>query len=513
VETYLLGIDLGTTGSKCLLIDEKGNLLARAVSEYPTLTPRPGWTEQDPEVWWIATVKSIRSVLEQSKVDPYKISGIGLTGQMHGLVLLDSSGQVLRPCILWNDQRTLEQCKQIEDRIGAENVVRYTGNMILTGFTAPKLLWVRQYEPQVYSKIGKILLPKDYIRYRLSGEFYSEVSDASGTSLFNVSKRQWSSEMLTGLDIPRLWLPEVSESPVCTTKVSKEAAVETGLISGTPIAGGGGDQAAQAFGIGIIEEGIISATIGTSGVVFAASNSYRIEPGGFLHAFCHAVPGMWHLMGVMLSAGGSLKWFRDTFGREEITLAQQSDLDPYSILVSHAQQVPPGSEGLMFLPYLSGERTPHNNPFARGVFFGISYRHNKAHFVRAVLEGVAFGLLDSLEVIKQLGIDSREIVLSGGGARSEVWQRILTDVFGKPTVTTNSDEGAAFGAALLAGVGTQIFTSPRDAVSKTIKTEKRMYPGENRAIYQDYYPVFKSLYSALKVEYLQMHTLVEKYAV
>lgn len=511
MERYLLGIDLGTSGSKCILINESGNLIGKATTEYPTLLPRPGWTEQDPEVWWDATVKSIRTVLEQSNVNPHQIVGIGLTGQMHGLVLLNTSGQVLRPCILWNDQRTIDQCKQIEETIGLDRILMWTGNLVLTGFTAPKLLWVQQNEPYLYERIAKILLPKDYIRYRLSGEFFSEVSDASGTSLFDVSRRQWSAEMLAALQISKNWLPEVSESPVCTTKVSKKAAEETGLVEGTPIAGGGGDQAAQALGMGIIEEGLISATIGTSGVVFAASRAYRIEPNGLLHSFCHVVPNMWHLMGVMLSAGGSLRWFRDVFGKEEVEFSKQSHQDPYSLLIVQAEKVPAGSEGLVFLPYLSGERTPHNNPLARGVFFGISHRHQKGHFIRAVLEGVAFGLLDSLQLIRQLGIDSKEIVLSGGGSRSEVWQRILTDVLGAQTVTTNSEEGAAFGAALLAGLGTGLYQSPQDAVTRTIKNERRMMPGANRTVYQEVYPIFKSLYSSLKVEYEQMHSLVARY--
>lgn len=509
---YLLGVDLGTSGSKCILIDETGHLIGKDTTEYPTLMPRPGWTEQDPEIWWQATVKSIRSVLEQSKINPEQIVGMGLTGQMHGLVLLDSSGHVLRPCILWNDQRTIEQCKQIENRIGVNQILGLTGNLVLTGFTAPKLLWVKQNEPYLYEKVAKILLPKDYLRYRLSGEFFSEVSDASGTSLFDVSKRQWSEEMLAALEIPKGWLPEVSESPVCTTKVSERAAEETGLLVGTPIAGGGGDQAAQALGMGIIEEGIISTTIGTSGVVFAASNSYRVEPNGLLHSFCHVIPGMWHLMGVMLAAGGSLRWFRDVFGKEEIERSKQGSQDPYQLLIAQAEETPAGCEGLIFLPYLSGERTPHNDPFARGVFFGISPRHQKGHFVRSVLEGVAFGLMDSLQLIKRLGIDSKEIVLSGGGSRSEVWQRILTDIFDMPTVTTNSEEGAAFGAALLAGLGTELYQSPNDAIAKTIKTERRMVPKSNRIIYREIYPIFKSLYSSLKVEYEKMHSVVEIFA-
>jgi xylulokinase len=403
-KTYLLGIDVGTTGSKAVLIDTGGTVAAEATSEYPMSTPQPLWAEQDPNDWWTATIASIRQVLEQGGVQGAQVAGVGLTGQMHGLVLLDAGGDVLRPCIMWNDQRTAAQCAAITERVGAKKVLELTGNPVLPGFTAPKIAWVRDNEPQVYGRAAKVLLPKDYIRYRLTGEFFSEVSDSSGTSLFDVGRRQWSDEMLAALDVPRIWLPEVTESPVASAKVSAAAAEQTGLAAGAPVVGGGGDQAAQAVGTGIVEEGVVSATLGTSGVVFAASDTYRVEPQGRLHAFCHAVPGKWHLMGVMLSAAGSFRWYRDTLGDAEVARAKRRKRDPYDLLTEAAAEVRPGCEGLLFLPYLSGERTPYADPHARGVFFGLTLRHKKAHLTRAVLEGVSYGMCDSLELMRDLGL-------------------------------------------------------------------------------------------------------------
>ncbi len=402
--TYLLGIDVGTTGGKALLVGVDGTVRASSTTEYPMSTPQPLWAEQNPADWWAATVTSIQRVLGESGVKPSQVAGVGLTGQMHGLVLLDVHGEVLRPCIMWNDQRTAAQCAAITQEVGAENVIRLTGNPVLPGFTAPKIAWVREHEPEVYERTAKVLLPKDYVRYRLTGGFFSEVSDASGTSLFDVGQRCWSEEMLEALDVPRRWLPEVTESPVASAHVSARAAGETGLLEGTPVVGGGGDQAAQAVGTGIIAEGVVSATLGTSGVVFAASETYRLEPEGKLHAFCHAVPGMWHLMGVMLSAAGSLRWYRDALGDWERAQASASGRDAYDLLTEAAAEVPPGCEGLLFLPYLSGERTPYSDPDARGVFFGLTLRHRKAHLTRAVLEGVTYGLRDSLELMRVLGL-------------------------------------------------------------------------------------------------------------
>jgi len=508
---YLLGIDVGTTGSKALLVDASGFVKASVTTEYPMFTPQPLWAEQSPAEWWAATATSIQRVLNVGGVKASQVAGVGLTGQMHGLVLLDAQGQVLRPCIMWNDQRTAAECAAITRQVGPENVLRLTGNPVLPGFTAPKIVWVREHEPEVYARVAKVLLPKDYARYRLTGGFFSEVSDASGTSLFDVGRRQWSADMLQALDVPRAWLPEVTESPVVSARVSAAAAKETGLLEGTPVAGGGGDQAAQAVGTGIIREGVVSATLGTSGVVFAASDTYRVEPEGKLHAFCHAVPGMWHLMGVMLSAAGSFRWYRDALGELERRRAEESGRDAYDLLTEAAAQVPPGCEGLLFLPYLTGERTPYPDPNARGVFFGLTLRHGKAHLTRAVLEGVTYGLRDSLELMRALGLRIEQVRASGGGARSPLWRQMLADVFNTEIVTVNVTEGAAFGAALLAGVGAGVYGSVAEACERAIQVTGRTQPGPAVTVYSDYYPRYRALYPALAPEFAAMAEVVSKH--
>ncbi len=509
--TYLIGIDVGTTGSKAVLVEPDGAVKASATTEYPMFTPQPLWAEQNPADWWTATVASIKRLLAEGGVKPQEIAGVGLTGQMHGLVLLDAQGEVLRPCIMWNDQRTAAQCAAITKKVGRKNVLRLTGNPVLPGFTAPKIVWVRENEPQVYARAAKVLLPKDYVRYRLTGGFFGEVSDASGTSLFDVGRRRWSDEMLKALDIPREWLPEVTESPEVSARVNAEAARETGLLEGTPVVGGGGDQAAQAVGTGIVAEGIVSATLGTSGVVFAASETYRVEPKGLLHAFCHAVPGMWHLMGVMLSAAGSFRWYRDTLGEIEKAKAQETGRDAYDLLDEGAATAPPGCEGLIFLPYLTGERTPYPDPNARGVFFGLTLRHGKAHMTRAVLEGVSYGLRDSLELMRALGLEIRQVRASGGGARSALWRQILADVFATEIVTVNVTEGAAYGAALLAGVGAGVYDSVPAACERAIRVTGRTSPGPAVPIYADYYPHYRALYPALAPEFAAIAEVVSKH--
>jgi len=509
--TCLLGIDVGTTGSKALLVGADGAVKASATTEYPMSIPQPLWAEQNPADWWAATVASVRRVLDEAGVQPRQVGGVGLTGQMHGLVLLDAQGQVLRPCIMWNDQRTAAQCAAITARVGAEAVLRLTGNPVLPGFTAPKIVWVREHEPEVYARAARVLLPKDYVRYRLTGGFFSEVSDASGTSLFDVARRRWSAEMLEALEVPREWLPEVTESPVVSARVSARAARETGLLEGTPVVGGGGDQAAQAVGTGIVAEGVVSATLGTSGVVFAASDAYRVEPQGRLHAFCHAVPGTWHLMGVMLSAGGSFRWYRDALGDLERAQARQAGRDPYDLLTEAAAGVPAGSEGLLFLPYLSGERTPYPDPHARGVFFGLTLRHTKAHMTRAVLEGVSYGLRDSLELMRALGLSIEQVRASGGGARSPLWRQMLADVFDTPIVTVDVTEGAAFGAALLAGVGAGVYASVAAACDTAIRVTGRTEPGPAVPVYADYYPRYRALYPALAPEFEAIARVVSQH--
>ena len=496
---HYLGVDVGTSGTKALLMDETGRVLATATEEYPLHVPKPNWSEQNPEDWWRATVVSIRSVLEKSGVSPDSVRGLGLSGQMHGSVFLDASNRVIRPAILWNDQRTGEECAEITERVGAERLLELVSNPALTGFTAPKILWLRKHEPENYRRVTKVLLPKDYVRFRLTGEFATEVSDASGTLLFDVRNRRWSEQVLDELEIPGEWMPRAYESPEVTGTLQPEVAQELGLRPGTPVVGGGGDQAAGAVGNGIVEAGVVSAVLGTSGVVFAYSERPETDPRGRLHTFCHAVPGAWHQMGVMLSAGGSFRWFRDVLGQEEAAEAERRGVDPYEVLTERASKAPIGSEGLVFLPYLAGERTPYPDPNARGVFVGLSLRHGKEHLVRAVLEGVAFGLRDSLEIMRDLGVPIRQIRASGGGARSPLWRQILADVFGLPVVTTNAEEGPAYGVALLAAVGTGTFPSVPEACRLAIKVVSQTDPDlEAVRLYEEYYGVYRSLYPTLK---------------
>lgn len=506
---YLLGIDIGTSGTKTLLIDESGKVLASATDTYPLSTPKPLWAEQDPADWWRATISSIRTVLSTSGANPAEIKGIGLTGQMHGAVFLDERHQVLRPSILWCDQRTGAECEWITETIGRDKVVELTSNPVLTGFTAGKIVWLRNNEPEVYAKVRKVLLPKDYIRFRLTGEFATEVSDASGTSLFNVTKRRWADEMLDGAGIPRDWMPKAYESPEITGRITEETAGLTGLKAGTPVVGGGGDQAAGAVGNGVVETGIISSTVGTSGVVFAFADKPVVDPGLRVHTFCHAVPGKWHVMGVMLSAGGSLRWYRDTFAQAETAEAKASGGEVYDTLSAQVAGVEPGCEGLIFLPYLTGERTPYPDPNARGVFFGITLRHDKPHFVRAVYEGVAYGLRDSFEILGEMQVPISQVRASGGGARSAVWRQIQADITGREHVLINVDEGPAFGAALLASVGTGVYPSVETACRSTIKVVSSTQPDiARKALYDRYYAVYRALYPALKDQFANVSEIV-----
>jgi xylulokinase len=495
----LLGIDIGTTGTKALLIDESGKIIARKLIEYPLAHPMPNWAEQNPLDWWNATVGCIKSIIRDSRVTPGDIKGLGLSGQMHGSVFLDRNNNVLRPAILWCDQRTQGECDEITRKIGGAKLLQLTLNPALTGFTAPKILWLRKNEPEVYDKVSKILLPKDYIRFMLTGEFATEVSDASGTLLFDVRNRCWSKEVLEYLDIDKGLLPQSYESYQVTGKTTKKVEELTRLPCGTPVVGGGGDQAAGAVGNGVVRSGIVSATIGTSGVVFATCDSPSGDPQGRAHTFCHAVPGKWHIMGVMLQAGGSFRWLRDVLGDSETKEAASRGIDPYEILTEKASEAPCGSEGLIFLPYLMGERTPYPDPNAKGVFFGLSLRHKKPHLIRAVMEGVAFGMKDSLSIIRQLGVMSEEIRASGGGARSKLWRQIQADVYNVPVCTINIDEGPAFGVALLAGVGTGVYGSVEEACDLTIRVVDRVIPDKaNIALYEKIYEVYRSLYPALK---------------
>jgi len=487
---YFMGIDVSTTGSKALLIDEIGRVVAAASSPHTLTTPRPLWSEQDPAEWWTASVKSIRTVLQQSGIPAEGVTAIGLTGQMHGLVLLDENGRVLRPAILWNDQRTQAQCDEIHRRIGREKFIQITGNVALPGFTAPKILWVAEHESEIYTQARHILLPKDYLRLQLTGEYAMDKADGAGTVLFDLRRRDWSAEILNALDIPAQWMPATFEGPEITGTVSPEAATQTGLKAGTPVVAGGGDQAAQAVGVGAVEAGIIGLTVGTSGVIFAATPAPLIEPQGRLHAFCHAVPGMWHFMGVMLSAAGSLQWYRDT-------LAPDMSFDA---LLEEAESVPAGSEGLFFLPYLSGERTPHPDPQARGAFIGLTVRHGRGHMTRAVLEGVAYGLKDSFTLIQNAGLERIvQVRASGGGTRGELWRKILAAVLESDLVMVNTAEGAAFGAALLAGTGAGVWPDVPSACRKTIQITGQTVPNAMELdIYRQGYAVYRDLYPTLR---------------
>ena len=484
----LLGIDVSTTGVKALLIDHRGEIVASATTALQLSTPRPLWSEQNPHDWWQAAVTSIKQVLQEANAPD--IAAIGLTGQMHGLVLLDDDGEVLRPSILWNDQRCAAECDEIRTRLGKERLVRISGNDALTGFTAPKILWVRNHEREVYDRAGHVLLPKDYLRYKLTHEYAMDTADGSGTLLFDLERRDWSNDILASLEIPSAWLPKTFEGPEVTGRVTRAAAAATGLNEGTPVVAGGGDQSAQAVGVGAIRPGVLAVTMGTSGVVFAATETPLIESEGRLHAFCHAVPERWHLMGVMLSAAGSLQWYRDA-------LYPESSFDE---LVREAGNVPAGSNGLLFLPYLCGERTPHPDPLARGSWVGLTTRHSRAHLTRAVLEGVAFGLKDIFSLMQDVGMrEIDQVRVSGGGAKSVVWRQILADVLESELVTVNTTEGAAYGAALLAGVAADVWSNVDTACAETIRVSDRISPDvRNTTRYAEMYRQYQSLYPALR---------------
>ena len=500
--SYLLGIDVGTTGTKTLLVDEQGAVVTSAAPEYPLYTPQPLWAEQDPADWWQATCEACRAVLAQAGVKAEEIRGIGLSGQMHGSVFLDERDEVIRPALLWCDQRTGAQCEWITETVGESTVVEETCNPVLTGFTAPKIVWLRDNEPDGFHRLHKVLLPKDYVRLKLTGEYATEVSDASGTALLNIRERKWSQKMVEGIGLTLDMLPEVFESYEVSGKITPEAAEQCGLAPGTPVVGGGGDQAAGAVGNGIVETGIVSSTMGTSGVVFAHLDEPVMDEKLRTHTFCHAVPGKWHVMGVVLSAGGSLRWARDELYGAEREVAELMGCDPYELMTAEAQQAPPGCEGLVFLPYLTGERTPHPNPNAKGVFFGLSLRTTKAVLARAVLEGVSFAMRDSFEILKEMGVPRREVRASGGGARSRMWRQMQADITGEPHSTINSTEGAPYGVALLAGVGTGLWSSVEEACRATIRLEDTCEPNPAlRGLYDRLYAVYQDLYARLEPVY------------
>jgi xylulokinase len=504
-----LGIDVGTTGARTVAVDESGKILASASAEYPCDYPRPGWSEQDPDLWWSATVATIREILASGPLRPTDISGIGLSGQMHGSVFLDKNGHVIRKALLWNDQRTKAECAEIESRAGGrDELIRLVANPALTGFTAPKILWLRNHEAKSWEKVQKVLLPKDYVRFRLSGTYATEVSDASGTLLLDVANRRWSRELVGKLDLDAGLLPDCFESQEVSSRIGEIGSEATGLLKGTPIVGGGGDQPAGAVGNGIVRAGVVSATMGTSGVVFAHLPEPGHDPLGRLQRFCHSVPGEWCAFGVVLSAGGSLRWVRDELGDVEVEAAPARNVDPYVLLCEQAAQAEPGCEGLFFLPYLTGERTPHFDPDARGGWIGLTVRHARTHLIRSVLEGATYAMRDSLELIRESGVEPTEIRLSGGGARSTLWRQIQADIYGQEVCTINAYEGPAFGVALLAHVGTGTFKSVPEACDATIKVVHRV-PVDPRAqgLYARAYPIYRKLYQDLKETFHQMARL------
>lgn len=503
--SYFLGIDIGTSGTKTLLIDERGRILADASAGYPLHHPEPLWSEQDPEDWWQATVKTVRATIKKAKVKPADVKAIGLSGQMHGSVFLDKRGQVVRRALLWNDQRTAAECAEIEQRAGGrDKLIQMVANPALTGFTAPKILWLRNHEPKHFEKTVKVLLPKDDIRRRLTGEFATEVSDASGMLLLDVAKRDWSRELLSKLELDASLFARCHESEEITGKLTSAAARALGLSTDCVVVGGAGDCAANAVGTGVVKSGILSTSIGTSGVVFAHSDAVQIDPLGRLHTFCHAVHGKWHMMGVSLSAGGSLQWFAEQLCGE----LSRGKADPFTTLNREATAVAAGSEGLFFLPYLAGERTPHADPDARGCFVGLTLKHSRGHLTRSIMEGVTFALRDSLAIIQELGVPVRQIRASGGGAKSALWRQMQADVFGKKVVTINAEQGPAFGVALLAAVGAGAFKNVEEACGATIKVTSETAPDRKTTrCYDQAFPVYQNLYRSLKNDFKTISSL------
>jgi xylulokinase len=497
-----LGIDIGTSGTKTLVARPDGTVLATALAEHPIYFPQPGWSEQQPEDWWTSTTKSVHAALARAGVSGQEVKGIGLSGQMHGSVFIDKHNNVLRRALLWNDQRTEAECREIERLAGGrEALIQLVSNPAFTGFTAPKILWVRRHEPKVYEQTHKILLPKDYIRLRLTGGYCTEVSDASGTLLLDVKQRRWSDALLGKLGIDKHLLPECRESQEVSGEVTAAAAAELDIPPGTPVVGGAGDQAASAVGNGIVRPGILSATMGTSGVIFAHSDQPQTHPQGKVHTLCHAVKGAWHTMGVVLSAGGSLQWFRNQLAAEEVELARRRGLDPYDLILAEAAHVPPGAEGLYFLPYLTGERHPHPDAEARGAWIGLTVRHGWKHLARAVVEGATFAMRDCLEVMRGLGVSAEQIRLSGGGARSPFWRQLQADVYGQQVALVNAQEGPAYGVALLAMVGTGVFQSVPEACNAITVTEKLQPHEPNRQRYNQIHGQYQRFYGKLAEEF------------
>jgi len=495
LSTKLLGIDVGTGGTRAVLIDENGRLIASSTAEHrPFSSPQTGWAEQEPEDWWRACCEAVRRLLSESGIAASKILAVGFSGQMHGAVLIDASGSPLRASLIWCDQRTAEESAELTQRLGAERIIQLTCNPALTNFTLTKLLWVRKHEPHIFNKFKRLLLPKDYVRLRLTGEYAMDMADASGTLLLDVANRRWSAEMASATGISLAALPKLFESSDVCGAVSKDGAKLTGLAAGTPVVAGAGDQAAGAVGLGVVAPGAVHATIGTSGVVFAATSSPTIDPQGRLHTFCHAVPNRWHVMGVTQAAGLSLRWFRDQFGAHS-----SGSRDPYDALAEDAASVNPGSDGVLWAPYLMGERTPHLDPQARAALIGLAANHRRAHVVRAIMEGVAFSLRDSFSIFEALQIPVTNIRLGGGGARSPLWRQIQADVYAQNVEIVEAEEGAAYGAALLAGVGAKVWNTVDEACRTAVRVKTKIEPNWDSAkVLQRQYSAYRLVYPALR---------------
>lgn len=506
---YLIGIDLGTSATKTVLFDENGVSISSSSVEYPLYQPQNGWAEQNPEDWYSAAISTLTDVVKNSGVNPDDIISLGISGQMHGLVMLDEKCDVIRPAILWCDQRTGKECEELTERLGLDTLIKITANPALTGFTASKILWVKKNEPDNFEKCRHILLPKDYLRFRLTGEFATEVSDASGMQLLDVPGRKWSDIMINALGIKEEYLAKVYESPDITGYINSDTSLKTGLSVNTSVAGGAGDNAAAAVGMGVVTEGKAFTTIGTSGVVFAHTDNPVIDPKGRVHTFCCAVPDAWHVMGVTQGAGLSLQWFKNNFCYEEIQQAESENKDVYQITDAKAKDIPIGCDKLIYLPYLMGERTPHLDPDCRGVFFGLSAMHTKAHFVRALMEGVTYSLYDCLLVLKEMGITPLSMLLCGGGSKSKLWKNMICDTFSVPVETAKSSDAAALGVAVLAAVGAGIYGSVKDACDAMVPqvSDKIMPDADNTASYRKYYNIYSSLYTSLKSNYKELANL------
>jgi xylulokinase len=506
---HYLGIDIGTSGTKALIMDARGRVRSTGTAEHGISAPKPGWSEQDPEEWWSATVKAVRAAIKNAKIDGKKIAGIGLSGQMHGLVITDDAGKPLRPSIIWNDQRTAAQAAEIEGTVGGrKKLISLVSNMAQTSFTLTKLLWVRDHEPRTYGRIRHMLLPKDYVRLCMTGEYVGEVSDMSGTLMLDQRKRDWSKKIIALFGIDEAILPPVVESHEVTGKVRKAAAAKLGVAEGTPVVGGGGDQPAGAIGNGIVQDGLTSATMGTSGVVFTHSRAYKTDPHSRVGTFCSSVAGEWCMFGCMLSTGGSFQWFRNVLGRAELAEAKRKKVDPYELLTAQAEAAPPGCEGVFWLPYLTGERTPHSDPYARACWIGIHSRTGRSELIRSVMEGATFAMNDAVQLLKGLGLRIRRIRLSGGGARSAFWRQMQADIYGTTCETINAEEGPAYGVALLAAVGTGQYKDIREACKAGISVTRTIRPAAKaKRRYAELYGEYVRLYPALKEEFQRIAEL------